>query len=100
MNLKLFGRSARTTYVEFNLDGLLRGDFMTRMQGYAQAIQHGVLMPNEARELENRSKAKGGDKLLVQGAMVPISQAGQKQEQTIEPPADLPDEGDQDEQGS
>jgi HK97 family phage portal protein len=100
LNLKLFGRSARTTYVEFNLDGLLRGDFMTRMQGYAQAIQHGVLMPNEARELENRSKAEGGDTLLVQGAMVPISQAGQTQQQPTEPPADLPDEGDQDEQGS
>src|SRR5690606_10632743 len=57
LNLKLFGRSARTTYAEFNLAGLLRGDFMTRMQGYAQAIQNGVLMPNEARALENRSAA-------------------------------------------
>lgn len=78
LNLKLFGRKARTTYVEFNLDGLLRGDFMTRMQGYAQAIQNGVLMPNEARELENRGWADGGDKLLVQGAMIPLESAGQQ----------------------
>lgn len=79
INLKLFGKGARTVYAEFNLDGLLRGDFMTRMQGYAQGIQNGVLTPNEARELENRPKAEGGDKLLVQGAMIPINQAGQSQ---------------------
>lgn len=76
LNLKLFGRGARTTYVEFALDGLLRGDFKARMEGYAQAIQNGVLMPNEARELENRAHAAGGDRLLVQGAMIPIDQAG------------------------
>ncbi len=89
LNVKLFGRAARTTYVEFNLDGLLRGDFMTRMQGYAQAIQNGVLMPNEARELENRPTAEGGDQLLVQGAMIPLGSAGQ-----VQPPAPEPVEGD------
>lgn len=76
LNLKLFGRGARSTYVEFALDGLLRGDFKARMEGYAQAIQNGVLMPNEARDLENRPHAAGGDRLLVQGAMIPIDKAG------------------------
>lgn len=78
MNLKFFGRGSNT-YVEFNLDGLLRGDFKTRMDGYAQAIQNGVLMPNEARALENRADADGGDKLYIQGATVPL--AGQINEQ-------------------
>ena len=97
INLKLFGRGARATYAEFNLDGLLRGDFMTRMQGYAQAIQNGVLMPNEARALENRPSAAGGDRLLVQGAMIPIDQAGQAtpSEPQTQPPAEP--EGEQDE---
>lgn len=71
MNLKLFGRNARE-YVEFSLDGLLRGDFATRMSGYATAIQNAMLTPNEARDLENRPAMEGGDKLMIQGATVPI----------------------------
>lgn len=78
MNLKFFGRGSKT-YVEFNLDGLLRGDFKTRMEGYAQGIQNGVLMPDEARELENRTKANGGDRLYIQGATVPLAGAGANQ---------------------
>lgn len=78
LNLKLFGRANRSQYVEVNVDGLLRGDFKTRMEGFAQAIQHGVLMPNEARRAENRPDQEGGDQLFLQGAMVPITQAGEK----------------------
>lgn len=76
MNLKLFGRGSKT-YVEFSVDGLLRGDFKTRMEGHAAAIQTGQRTPNEAREMENRPKLPGGDVLLVQGAMIPLTQAGQ-----------------------
>lgn len=73
LNLKLFGRrEQRDIWVEMNMDGLLRGDFATRMSGYASAIQNGVLMPNEARDLENRPKAEGGDTLYIQGATVPL----------------------------
>jgi HK97 family phage portal protein len=79
MNLKLFGRTSNRTYVEFDVDGLLRGDFETRMNGYGTAIQHGVLTPNEARRAENRPDMDGGDGLMVQGAMIPLSQAGVEQ---------------------
>lgn len=79
LNLKLFGRSNSTQYVELNVDGLLRGDFKTRMEGYAQGVQNGILMPNEARRAENRPDMNGGDRLFMQGAMVPIEQAGQDQ---------------------
>lgn len=72
INLKFFGRGSKN-YVEFSLDGLLRGDFKTRMEGYAQAIQNGILMPNEARLMENRPAGEGGDKLMIQGATVPLS---------------------------
>lgn len=71
-NLKLFGRAKTDMYVEFNMDGLLRGDFKTRMEGYAQGIQNGVLKPNEARRLENRLDDPEGDKLMIQGATVPL----------------------------
>ena len=72
MNLKLFGRSDRTLFVEFNMDGLLRGDFATRMAGYATGINNALLVPNEARRMENRPELPGGDVLLIQGATVPL----------------------------
>lgn len=81
MNLKLFGRGARQ-YVEFNVDGLLRGDFKTRMEGHATAIQNSLETPNEARALENRPPLAGGDELLIQGATVPLSGQVQNTEES------------------
>lgn len=72
LNLKLFGRQNSDQYVEFNLDGLLRGDFATRMSGYATAVQNAILMPNEIREMENRPVVESGNDLLIQGATVPL----------------------------
>lgn len=86
MNLKLFGRDNNRRYVEHNLDGLMRGDFVSRMAGMANAIQNGVLTPNEGRALDNRPPLPGGDNLMIQGATVPLSsqptepmQGGQQQ---------------------
>ena len=81
MNLKLFGKLNNEFYVEFNLDGLLRGDFKTRMDGYASGIQNAVLTPNEARRQENRPDMDEGNKLMIQGATVPLGS------QPITPPA-------------
>lgn len=71
MNLKFFGRGSRRI-VEFNVDGLLRGDYKTRMEGNAQAINTGQLSPNEARAMDNREPMDGGDRLFIQGATVPL----------------------------
>ena len=71
LNLKLFGRGS-PRIAEFNLDGLLRGDYKTRMEGNSTAIQTGQLTPNEARALDNRAPLGGGDALLIQGATVPL----------------------------
>lgn len=71
MNLKLFGRNARQ-YVEFNVDGLLRGDFKTRMDAHSASIQNGIRTPNEVREIENMEPMPAGDDLMIQGATVPI----------------------------
>jgi phage portal protein BeeE len=60
VNLKLFGRGNNSRYVEHNLDGLLRGDFASRMTGYATAIQNAIRTPDEVRALENLP-AKGAD---------------------------------------
>jgi HK97 family phage portal protein len=71
-NLKLFGRGRSGRYVEHNLDGLQRGDFKSRIEGIARAIQTAQMTPNEARTLENRPKHANpdADELLVQGATV------------------------------
>ncbi|XOV81657.1 MAG: phage portal protein [bacterium] len=68
INAKLFGRN-RTRYVEFNVDGLLRGDFGTRMEGYAKGIQNSILTPNEVRQKENNPPMDGGDQLFLQQNM-------------------------------
>ncbi|MDX8495876.1 phage portal protein [Mesorhizobium sp. VK22B] len=71
LNLKLFGRgNSGGKYIEHNLDGLLRGDFVTRMTGLAQGVQNGLITPNEGRALDNRPAKENGDKLYIQGATV------------------------------
>ena len=72
LNLKLFGRNSKL-YAEMNLDGLLRGDFKTRMEGYAQGIQNAILTPDEARAAENRQSLEGGDQLWIQGGTLPVA---------------------------
>ena len=43
----------KTYFAKFNLDGLLRGDYQSRMQGYAIGRQNGWMSANDIRELEN-----------------------------------------------
>ncbi|TCP33266.1 phage portal protein [Sphingomonas sp. BK235] len=74
LNLKLFGQRRRAREVKHNLDGLQRGDFKSRIEGLARAIQTGQLMPDEARALENRPPDPNGEggRLYIQGATVPL----------------------------
>ena len=63
-------------YVRFNLDGLMRGDYKSRMEGYAIARQNGWMSANDIRELENLnplSDGEGGNLYLVNGNMIPIT---------------------------
>ena len=63
-------------FIKFNLDGLLRGDYKSRMEGYSTARQNGWMSANDIRELEdmNRISAEeGGDLYLVNGNMIPIT---------------------------
>ena len=72
LNLKLWGRSNNRTFAELNVDGLLRGDFGSRMEGYSKSIQNAIMTPNEARRKENLPDDPQGNNLLVQGATVPL----------------------------
>lgn len=69
----------RKYFVKFNVDGLLRGDYQSRMNGYATARQNGWMSANDIRELENLdriSAEEGGDLYLINGNMLPLKNAG------------------------
>ena len=69
----------REMFIRFNVDGLLRGDYKSRMEGYAIGRQNGWMSANDIRELENQDlipAEAGGDLLLVNGNMLPLSMAG------------------------
>lgn len=66
-------------FVKFNLEGLLRGDYQSRMNGYAIGRQNGWMSANDIRELENLdriSEEDGGDLYLINGNMLPLKNAG------------------------
>lgn len=97
LNLKLFGRGGTNRYIEHNLDGLMRGDFKSRIDGIARAIQAGFLTPNEGRGLENRGNHKNAaaDELFMQGATVVL---GSQPTETKPQPANdnIPDDDEAD----
>ena len=66
-------------FVKFNLEGLLRGDYQSRMNGYAIGRQNGWMSANDIRELENLDRIpaeEGGDLYLINGNMLPLKDAG------------------------
>ncbi len=76
----LFSDSEKRQYfVKFNVDGLLRGDYQSRMNGYAVGRQNGWLSANDIRELENLNRISpelGGDLYLINGNMTKLADAG------------------------
>ena len=66
-------------FVKFNLEGLLRGDYQSRMNGYAIGRQNGWLSANDIREMEDMnpvSDEEGGNLYLVNGNMTKLKDAG------------------------
>ena len=75
----LSAEEKKTYFVKFNVEGLLRGDYQSRMSGYATARQNGWMSANDIRELENLDRIPaedGGDLYLVNGNMLPLNKAG------------------------
>ncbi|MDE6707715.1 MAG: phage portal protein [Oscillospiraceae bacterium] len=68
-----------TYFIKFNVDGLLRGDYASRMQGYASGKQNGWLSTNDIREMEDMnllSDEEGGNLYLVNGSYTKLADAG------------------------
>ena len=76
----LLSREEKKQYfIKFNVDGLLRGDYQSRMNGYATARQNGWMSANDIRELENLDRIpaeEGGDLYLINGNMTKLKDAG------------------------
>lgn len=77
---KLLSEEEKKKYtIKFNVDGLLRGDYQSRMNGYAIGRQNGWMSANDIRRLENLDlipTEDGGDLYLVNGNMLPLDRAG------------------------
>ena len=66
-------------FCRFNLEGLLRGDYQSRMNGYAVGRQNGWMSANDIRALENLDRIPeemGGDLYLINGNMCKLEDAG------------------------
>jgi HK97 family phage portal protein len=86
LNLKLFGQRNNNRFVEHNMDGLLRGAILERMQAHGNAVQNAIRTPNEVRALEGLPPMPKGDDLMIQGATVPLGSQPVLQIQPGEPP--------------
>lgn len=64
--------------VEFNMEGLLRGDSAARSSFYQTMTGMGAMTINEVRKLENLPPVEGGDEARMQMQNVPITQSGQE----------------------
>jgi len=78
MNLKLFRTNELgKTFIEFNVNGLLRGDVKSRTEAYKTAITNGYMSINEVRQKENMNSIEGGDKHFMQMNMTTIDKIGE-----------------------
>ena len=89
-----------TYFPKFNVDGLMRGDYKSRMDGYAVGFSNGFLSPNDIRRLENMDlipAEEGGDDYYLNGSYTKLKHAGSaygigQTGETEKPEADEPEE--------
>ena len=60
-------------FLAFNTNGLLRGDFNSRISAYATGLQSGFMSVNDVRKLEDMSPAEGGDQYRVPLANIALT---------------------------
>jgi HK97 family phage portal protein len=68
-------------FLKFNVDGLLRGDFNSRISGYATGLQSGFMSINDVRRIEDMTPVDGGDVYRVPLANVNLSASNLPEQQ-------------------
>jgi HK97 family phage portal protein len=76
IDVNLLGAERKKYHFEFDFEGLLRSDLKTRLEGYRTAVAGTILTPNEVRRMEGWAEVEGGDVLLSQVNMTPITSLG------------------------
>ncbi|MBQ6039207.1 MAG: phage portal protein, partial [Oscillospiraceae bacterium] len=90
-------------FPKFNVDGLMRGDYQSRMNAYAIGVGNGFMSPNDVRRLENMDlipDEQGGNDYYLNGSYNKLQDAGaaydlnapQEDEQPDTEEQDTPDE--------
>lgn len=69
---------ANQYFYKFNEKAILRADSKTQMENLAKAVNNGIYTPNEAREYLDQPSKEGGDRLIVNGNYIPLTQVGQQ----------------------
>lgn len=89
-NTKLFGfqSGSTSTFVRFNMEGLLRGDTVSRANYYTSLYNIRAINPNEIRRLEGMNPYDGGDEFGM-----PLASNSQENQ-----PSNEQGEGDQNDQ--
>ena len=75
----LLPKEKQEFFIRLNVDGLLRGDYQSRMNGYSVARQNGWLSANDIREMEDMNPIpdeEGGNLYLINGNMTKLKDAG------------------------
>ena len=94
----LVGDEQDNYFPKFNVDGLLRGDYESRMRGYATGFANGFLSPNNIRQLENMDPIpdeEGGNVFVANGSYVKLKDIGvayAKNQIAVSEPAVAPEE--------
>lgn len=78
LNYKLLSREEIDNgyYFKFNVAVILRADLKTQIETLSQAVSNFIYTPNEARALLDKPAKPGGDRLLGNGASIPVELAG------------------------
>jgi HK97 family phage portal protein len=72
---RLFRMNGRSDLIEMSTEALLRSDMATQAEALSKLVQGGVLKPDEGRKQLGIGPADGGDALIVQRQMVPLTLA-------------------------
>ncbi len=86
LNYKLLSREEIDNgyYFKFNVAVILRADLKTQIETLSKAVSSFIYTPNEARALLDKPAMPGGDKLLGNGASIPVELAGTQYTNNLE----------------